>query len=398
MSERRSFRTLYDTINESSGNSRSVIELLLNSARGEGNNYKQFTRTWPTTDVLQLLDVNMRQLSDVLKEQGIKPEKVNGRYEYSIDQIYQIRKHLNLFDEVKTLPIVSVMSGKGGVSKTTFTVHLAQKMVIEGKRVLLIDTDPQASATTMVLGVNPDIVFDADDTVAGFMMEREIGIDNLIIQSNMTGLDIIPCCQSASIMDLEGMQAGTNNDQDVADRFWSLKDTLEYFRSDYDVVLIDTPPTVTFTNIRCAIASNIIICPIAPSLTDIASSTGYENTLRDYLEDLVAVDATKPQALFARRFVISQYDHRLQAHRGYAELIREIYPSTYMTPFANLTEVANTNKNGTTIYEERSAINSGSTRRKALTVLDSLFDEVIDDIDELSQTMKFEAQLETVHG
>ena len=178
-----------------------------------------------------------------------------------------------------------------------------------------------------------------------------------------------------------------------------LRETLAGFKDQYDVLIIDTPPTVTFTNIRCAIASNLIISPIAPSMTDICSSTGYENTLRDYLESLLAVVPAKPLDIHARRFLISQYDHRLQSHRNFAELIRQTYPSTYATPFSNLAEISNTNENGNTIYEERSAINSSATRKKALSMLDYLFDEVMSDIDALAGSVSTTTKLpEISHG
>jgi len=187
-------------------------------------------------------------------------------------------------------------------------------------------------------------------------------------------------------MDLQGITADAQSQTEVADRFWLLRETLEQFRDQYDVLIIDTPPTVTFSNIRCAIASNLIISPIAPSMTDICSSTGYENTLRDYLESLIEVAPERSVDILERRFLISQYDHRLQSHRNFAELIRTTYPTTYATPFANLAEISNTSENGNTIYEERSAINSSATRKKALAMLDHLFADVINDIDALSNS------------
>jgi len=158
---------------------------------------------------------------------------------------------------------------------------------------------------------------------------------------------------------------------------------------------------VTFSNIRCAIASNLIICPVAPSMTDICSSTGYENTLRDYLASLIEIAPDKSLDILERRFLISQYDHRLQSHRNFAELIRQTYPTAYATPFSNLTEISNTNQNGNTIYEERSAINSSSTRKKALEMLEHLFSEVIGDIETLSKVGSAtteQSEPEVTHG
>jgi len=377
-------KSLFSTLEETAHSSRVHVEAILADGRGD-HKYKQFTRTWKTADVIQMLDITQRELREAGEALNIYPEKaIAGFYEYTLGQIQQLRRKIHGTQTPRTLPVVSILSGKGGCSKTTVSVYLAQKLVLDGKRVLFIDTDPQASATSIILGVNPDIEFEADDTIAPFMMEREISLVDRVIKTGMPSLDIIPCCQGASIMDLEGMAGDSETKEEMVDRFWSLKETLTLFKGEYDVIVIDTPPTVTFTNMRCAIASNLIITPIAPSMTDICSSTGYENTLKDYLESLIAVAPHQPLELFDRRFLVSQYNHQLQSHRKFAELIRKIYPRTLNTPFANLAEISNTNQNGKTIYEERSAISSSSTRKRALILLDSLFQEIISDIEALS--------------
>ena len=393
-------KSLLDSLNTTSQQSRSTVEALLSFRRGEMQ-YKAFTRTWKRRAVIEMLDTSAGELARVCQELSITPVKVSNQYEWTLEQIQQIRAHLSPTPPPDVLPVVSVMSGKGGCSKTTFAVYLAQKLVLEGKRVLFIDTDPQASATSILLAVNPDIAFEPDDTIAPFMMDHEVELADNIVNTGMSGLDIIPCCQGASIMDLQGIAGDSNSQAEVVERFWKLRDTLASFKDRYDVLIIDTPPTVTFTNIRCAIASNLVISPIAPSMTDICSSTGYENTLRDYLESLVAVAPDKSLEIQERRFLITRYDHRLQSHRNFAELIRKTYPTTYATPFSDLAEISNTNENGNTIYEERTAINSSTTRKKALTILDHLFGEVIKDIEALAKTSSTKQQvkqLEVSHG
>lgn len=391
--------TLLDTLNSTASRSRSTVEAVLSARRGE-QQYKSFNRSWKRAAAIEMLDTTAAEFARVSQLLDINPVKVGLHSEYSLGQLHRLRQHINRPKRPSTLPIISVMSGKGGCSKTTFSVYLAQKLVLEGKRVLFIDTDPQASATSLLLAVNPDIAFEPDETIAPFMMGQGISLADQAIATGMPGLSLIPCCQGASIMDLQGIATDAQSQAEVVERFWLLREALHDFKDQYDVLIIDTPPTVTFTNIRCAIASNLIISPIAPSMTDICSSTGYENTLRDYLESLVEIDATKPLDIHARRFLISQYDNRLQSHRNFAELIRKTYPTTYATPFANLAEISNTNENGNTIYEERTAINSSATRKKAMMMLGFLFDEVIADIEALADSGRVGnvQSLEVTHG
>lgn len=391
--------TLLDALNATASRSRSTVEAVLSARRGQLP-YKTFNRTWKRAAAIEMLGTSAADFARACQALQLEPVKVGFQSEFTLDQLHRARAYIQPPQQASTLPVVAVMSGKGGCSKTTFSVYLAQKLVLQGKRVLFIDTDPQASATSLLLAVNPDIAFEPDETIAPFMMGQSDDLRGQAIETGMPGLDLIPCCQGASIMDLQGIATDASSKADIVQRFWRLREALAGFSDTYDVLIIDTPPTVTFTNIRCAIASNLIISPIAPSMTDICSSTGYENTLRDYLESLVEIDSTKPLDIYARRFLISQYDNRLQSHRNFAELIRKTYPTTYATPFANLAEISNTNENGNTIYEERTAINSNATRKKAMLMLDFLFEEVIADIDALSNSVTVDRveSLEVTHG
>jgi chromosome partitioning protein len=350
---------------------------------------KPFERTWRISDVSKLLGVVPQTIRRAEEQLGIQVARKNDRrVGYSLLQIHDIRDHLGLSPRRPPhgqMAVIGVLSGKGGCSKTTFSVNLAQKLVIEGYRVLVIDADPQASATTIIQGLNPDMVYDSDNTIAPFMMGRKSSFTDEIQKTDMPGLSILPCCQMASIMDLEGAGGLSDNREQMYQSFWRLKNELKNIRG-YDCVVIDTPPTVTYGNLRCLIASNILIHPIAPAITDLSSASGYENTLYDFLESLESDINPEPGIsngntldIYSRKYVISRYNKNLRAHVDFARLIRSVYP-TYNQSLDELAEVSNTLNNTSTLYESSTAVNSLSTRRKALDVMDSLFDEVISDI------------------
>ena len=121
-------KSLFTTLDSSSQHSRSTVEAVLQTRRGD-EQYKAFMRTWKTADVIQMLNITSHQQTKASGELNISPEKIANRYEYSLDQIQQIRAHLTQRQVPSTLPVVSVMSGKGGCSKTTFSVYLAQRLV-----------------------------------------------------------------------------------------------------------------------------------------------------------------------------------------------------------------------------------------------------------------------------
>lgn len=377
---------LVDSLKDSADSGRKYMEAVLAQTRG-AHPIKQFDRYWTISQCIQLLGCTTSEFKAACKWLSIEPKRQVHQRVLKLDQIQKLRDYLQPRQTLAKghLPIICVLAGKGGCAKSTYSVHLAQKLVLEGKRVLLIDTDPQGSATSITLGVNPDVFFQSDDTVAPFMMKQADDVKDKILNTGMPGLDLIPCCQAAAIMDLQGMTAKATHQGQVIENFWSFKKVLESLHTHFDAVVIDTPPTLTYTNMRCAIAANLLITPIGPSLFDFCSSTGFENTLLEFLESLMEVDDSMPQEIHRRRFVISRYDHRLTGHQQFAELIRTTYPSTYATPFFDLTEIVNAAKSGNTIYDQQRAVNSSGTRKKALEHLDLCFAEVIKDIEQISQ-------------
>ena len=128
--------SLLDTLNVTSQHSRSTVEAVLSARRGD-QEYKAFTRTWKRTDVIQMLNISLAELTRVSQDLHIEPGKVANKFEYTWDQIQRIRHSTTERSIPKTLPVIAVMSGKGGCSKTTFSVYLAQKLVLQGKRCLL---------------------------------------------------------------------------------------------------------------------------------------------------------------------------------------------------------------------------------------------------------------------
>lgn len=125
--------------------------------------------------------------------------------------------------------IVTINNIKGGVAKTTTATNLAAGLVRKGKRVLLIDSDPQANAS---LNLYP--VLKADRTIKDLFQGTPI--TEVISPSVETGLDLIPSCLAFSTIELElaaQLARGT-----------VLKRALNPIEGNYDIILIDTQPSV----------------------------------------------------------------------------------------------------------------------------------------------------------
>ena len=226
---------LFDAFDYFGQRSRDLVEKILVARRGE-QTFKSFDRTWPRLAAIHLLGCQPETFDQTRRALGIEPVRLGTRLEYTWSSIQAIRRRISPPRQSAALPIIGVMSGKGGCSKTTFSVLLAQRLVLDGKRVLVIDTDPQANATSLLLAVNPDVCFEADDTVAPFMMRRELSFHQRIVQTGMEGLDLVPCCQGASIMDLEGIKTQGESNIDVVNKFWSFRNEIIRLKDRYDAV------------------------------------------------------------------------------------------------------------------------------------------------------------------
>ena len=145
--------------------------------------------------------------------------------------------------------IVALCNQKGGVGKTTTTINLGAALVEFGRRVLLVDFDPQG-ALSVGLGVNPN---ELDVTVYNALMERKVSADDILIKTS-AGMDLLP-----SNIDLSAAEVQLVGE--VA-REQTLKRVLDPIAEDYDFVLIDCQPSLGLLTINALTAADSVIIPL----------------------------------------------------------------------------------------------------------------------------------------
>ena len=146
--------------------------------------------------------------------------------------------------------VVALCNQKGGVGKTTSTINLGAALTEYGRRVLLVDFDPQG-ALSVGLGVQPHQL---DRTIYNVLMESSVTLDDVLLKTNVPGMDLVP-----SNIDLSAAEVQLVNE--VA-REQTLARALAPALPDYDLVLIDCQPSLGLLTVNALTAADGVIIPL----------------------------------------------------------------------------------------------------------------------------------------
>ena len=193
------------------------------------------------------------------------------------------------------MQIISIINQKGGVGKTTTVINLAAGLTQQGKKILVIDLDPQGNATT---GLGLSNMSNSSETIYGVLNGTK-KVSEVIKKTNFKDLDIV-----SSNVDLSGLEVETAGD---SDRAFILKVKLTSYlndsRANYDYILIDCPPSLSLLTVMALVSSNSLLVPLQ---TEFFALEG----LTQLIKTIERIKVSLNPNLKIRGILLTMYDKR----------------------------------------------------------------------------------------
>ncbi|WP_460754586.1 ParA family protein [Myceligenerans cantabricum] len=207
--------------------------------------------------------------------------------------------------------IIAMCNQKGGVGKTTTTINLGACLAEHGRKVLLVDFDPQGAASVGI-GINPH---ELDITVYNLLMERGVRVEDVLIPSGIEGLDVLPANIDLSAAEVQ--LVGEVARESVLSR------ALRPIVDDYDVILIDCQPSLGLLTVNALTAAHGVLIPLECeffALRGVALLVETIEKVRDRLNPALEIDGILP----------TMYDSRTLHSREVVARVHEAFGDTLL--------------------------------------------------------------------
>ncbi|WP_158841533.1 ParA family protein [Polaribacter sp. L3A8] len=203
--------------------------------------------------------------------------------------------------------IIAIANQKGGVGKTTTSINLAASLGVLEKKILLIDADPQANASS---GLGIDIETVAYGTYQ--VLEHSVSVKDAIVKTDSPNVDIIPAHIDLVAIEIELV--------DKQDREYMLKKALVELKDDYDYILIDCAPSLGLITLNSLVAADSVIIPIQCEYFALEGLGKLLNTIK-------SVQNIHNSELDIEGLLLTMFDSRLRLSNQVVDEVRKHFSS-----------------------------------------------------------------------
>lgn len=235
--------------------------------------------------------------------------------------------------------VIAVSNQKGGTGKTTSCVNLGIGLASSGKRVLLIDTDPQGSMSISLGYSEPD---EMENTLAKLMMnianDEEFFLDDIFIHHN-EGVDIIP-----SNIELSAIEISMVN---VMSRELILKQMIEKIKNAYDYIIIDCMPSLGIMTINALACADSVLIPVQAAYLPVKG-------LQQLIKTISRVKRQLNPQLKIEGILLTMVDHRTNYAKDISAMVYHTYSSSirvFQTEIPMSVRAAEMSVEGSSIYK-----------------------------------------------
>ena len=270
------------------------------------------------------------------------------------------------------LAVIAVQNFKGGVGKSTVSVHLAQYLAMHGYRVCLIDCDSQGSAT-MMMGHVPDLDIDEEDTLYPFFRNAEMSsLAYAVRETHWDRLWLIPANLRLYSAEYELAARIARSDQRLLNR---LADGIASIAEHFDVVILDPPPALGTISLSVMRAANALLIPVPPTVVDFTSTTSFLAMLYESIG--VLEDRGLTINLRWIRFLATRADEQKSMQRELLQIMRNLFGESMLRAvLRDSAEIDNASARMMSVYELEQPVTSRETYLRCLTYLNAVNAEI----------------------
>ena len=336
-------------------------------------------------DLLGVKDAYLRKLH--LDGKGPEPEiRTGGRRYYSPEDIQALRCYLETGAKAQgtylpgrkdgdKLQVITVINFKGGSGKTTTAAHLAQKMALDGYRVLAIDLDPQASLSALH-GFQPEFdLLDGGTLYDAIRYDDPVPLSDVIQKTYFTNLDLVP--GNLDLMEFEHETPRALANRDGSMFFTRIGEALASVQDDYDVVVMDCPPQLGFVTMSALSAATAVLVTVHPQMLDVMSMCQFLLMTSNLLG--VVGEAGGDMSYDWLRYVVTRYEPGDGPQNQMVSFMRSMFGDHVLNhTVLKSTAISDAGITKQTLYEVEKGQFTRSTYERAMESLNAVNGEIED--------------------